>query len=89
METIVATIQAMRLQEQRAYICQDYLYQQEHEEAQLRGPLSKQAVTNDCREKMVQWCYKVRYIRNHMAALKWDLPRHEACLTWSSSALFH
>jgi hypothetical protein len=75
MEAIVSTIEAMRLQEQRSYICHDYLYQHEHEEAQLHGPLSKQKVTNECREKMVQWCYKVCYFLIYIVAFVWDQPR--------------
>ncbi|CAB9510896.1 diatom-specific cyclin [Seminavis robusta] len=59
MEAIVATIEAMRRQEQRGYICQDYLYQQQQDEASQIGPLAGKPVTIACREKMIQWCYKV------------------------------
>ena len=63
-DEVVATIKAMRHQEERCYIGTDYLYQQQNEAAAMGiptiGPLSVDSVTIDCREKMVQWCYKVR-----------------------------
>lgn len=62
-EQVVATIKAMRHQEEKTYKCRDYLYQQQHEAAVMGiptiGPLSIDSVTIECREKMVQWCYKV------------------------------
>ena len=61
-ENTVPTIQAMRRQEETAYSCIDYLHQQQL--PQMRDPSNEPlssgyAVTPICREKMVQWCYKV------------------------------
>lgn len=59
-EQVVDTIKAMRLQETR-YICTDYLHQQQQDVGGIPtiGPLGMHSVTVECREKMVQWCYKV------------------------------
>lgn len=59
-EQVVDTIKAMRLQEAK-YVCSDYLHQQQQDVAGIPtiGPLGMDSVTVECREKMVQWCYKV------------------------------
>lgn len=63
-EEVVATIKAMRHQEERSYICRDYLFQQQQQpEAAITmgiptiGPLS--TVTVEDRGAMIQWSYKV------------------------------
>lgn len=63
-ENAVPTIQAMRRQEETSYTCIDYLHQQQLQQhagdIARNMPLSSlTAVTPSCREKMVQWSYKV------------------------------
>ena len=60
-ENIIPVIRAMRRQEQSAYYCTDYLHQQQPPAFLSNGPLScsSYAASPACREKMVQWAYKV------------------------------
>jgi len=55
-EDVVPTIQAMRRQENQVYTCIEYLSQQQPSH-QIKS--SSYTVTPQCREKMVEWSYKV------------------------------
>jgi hypothetical protein len=58
-ESVLQTIAAMCSQEASGYACSAYLHQNEPEHAISNGPMHTMLVDDDCRSKMVSWCYQV------------------------------
>eukprot|EP00540_Astrosyne_radiata_P004473 CAMPEP_0116851034 /NCGR_PEP_ID=MMETSP0418-20121206/16490_1 /TAXON_ID=1158023 /ORGANISM="Astrosyne radiata, Strain 13vi08-1A" /LENGTH=274 /DNA_ID=CAMNT_0004482995 /DNA_START=53 /DNA_END=877 /DNA_ORIENTATION=+ len=52
MEEVISTLKVMRMQEEGAYRCGDYL-------ATLSPPTHSDVVDKDCRIAMARWCFKV------------------------------
>lgn len=63
-ENVVPVIQAMRRQEQSVYSCIDSLHQQQPSSLP-NGPLSSYTASPECREKMVNWSYKVCSVKRY------------------------
>jgi hypothetical protein len=57
-EDAVASIEAMRVQEESGYKTDDYMFQAQPEVHLLKGPL-QQLVDSECRSKMSEWCFQV------------------------------
>lgn len=53
----LASIEAMRMQEENGYRTEDYMMHAEPEIASCNGP--QQPVDADCRSKMSEWCFQV------------------------------
>lgn len=59
-ESVLATIEAMRKQEETGYRAYDYLHQQVPPFSSMNGPQNTEApVDVDCRFRMSEWCYQI------------------------------
>ena len=54
----LASIEAMRMQEENGYKTEDYMSQAQPEVRSCRGP-QQQQVDRECRSKMSEWCFQV------------------------------
>jgi hypothetical protein len=59
MELTLSTISAMRQQEESGYMRRRFLHQHDPHVNLMIGPLNPSAVTVECRNLMVAWCYQV------------------------------
>ena len=57
-EDAVASIEAMRMQEESGYKTEDYMFQAQPEVRVHKGP-QQQPVDTECRSKMSEWCFQV------------------------------
>jgi len=57
-DTMMASIEAMRIQEKTGYKTEDYMSQAQPEVRSIRGP-QQQPVDTECRSQMSEWCFRV------------------------------